>query len=138
MEFGTLIFNPCQKKDIDLLESAQNNYARKLFMRCYKMGYEHIPNGSTRAEQLDIPSLSERRKRVDLMMLFKTLTRKLSLDPIEFLGVALTISRAVRLRLYAAFARLQDKSNLLTYRHLSEHNLFISDNENFLDVFLSL
>lgn len=38
MEFATIIFKPCHKKDTDILESVQNNYERKLFMRCYGAG----------------------------------------------------------------------------------------------------
>lgn len=66
-------------------------------------------------------------------MLFKILTRKLSLDPIELFRAPLAKSRPGRLRLYPTVAKSQVWSNFLKYRHLRELNQFISDNENISD-----
>lgn len=35
MEPEKAVWNPCKKKDIEFLESVQNSFTRKLYLRCY-------------------------------------------------------------------------------------------------------
>ena len=65
-------------------------------------------------------------------MMFKILSKKLSLNPIEFFGVPLTITRRGRLTLRVPVARTQVRARFLTYRSARELNLILSENEQLM------
>ncbi|EYB84090.1 hypothetical protein Y032_0323g2497 [Ancylostoma ceylanicum] len=91
MESGTTVFNPYKQKDIDLLESVQNNFTRKVFMRCSGIDYSSIPNARERSKQLELPMLRSRRTKNDLVMMYKILSGTIDIDATEFLMFALYI-----------------------------------------------
>lgn len=80
-------FQSLTKEGHKLLESVQNNFALKLFLRCRGLNYDGIPSGSDRANMFSLPSLQTRRKRADLVVLIKVLTGMLSLTQLGFLGL---------------------------------------------------
>ena len=84
VESCTTVFSPYKKKDINLLESIQNNFTRKLLMRCSGLSYQHMPNDKRRRKQLDLPSLRSRRVRNDLVMAFKILTGRAGINSADF------------------------------------------------------
>lgn len=88
VETGTSVFSPHKKKDIALLECVQNNFTRKLAMRCSGLGYQFIPNGVYTRLLYGLQSLRSRRLRNDLLMAFKILTGRVSLNNEEFFSSA--------------------------------------------------
>ena len=136
MESGVAVFNPFKKKDIDLLESVQDGFTRKVVMRCFRMKYTQVPNGTARSKLLGLPTLCSRRKKADLIVMFKILSKKLSLNPVEFFGVPLTRTRSGRLRLHVPVARTQVRANFLTYRNVRELNSMLSENDKLIGLYL--
>lgn len=57
VESGTTVFNPHLKKDIRFLESVQNNFTRKLMLRCSGVDYRFIPNGDSRSKLLGLSTV---------------------------------------------------------------------------------
>lgn len=137
LESGTSVFNPFKKKDIALLESVQNNFTRKLFLRCFGTNYDNIPRGPDRAKQLKLPCLRSRRKMIDMTMMFKILTNRISIDPTLFFGAPLTTNRRGNLRLYLPVPKSQARSNFLTYRNLKDLNLLLGEDENIINMSVS-
>lgn len=131
-EFGTTVFNPLKKKDIDMLERIQNNFTRKAVMRCFGMDYSQIPNGRERNRMLGLKSLECRRQSFDLKMLLKILTQKVHINPCIFFRGHLSRTRRGKLQLYVPVARTTVRSTFLTYRSLREFNLLLAQNENLL------
>lgn len=125
VESGTTVFNPTRKKDIDLLESIQNSFTRKLMMRCFPVSYDMVPNGPQRSELFGLPSLVSRRRRADLIMMFKILTKKLNNDTEELLDGELTRSVRRKLKLRVPVAKSRLRTDFLTYRTLTELNLLL-------------
>lgn len=125
VESGTTVFNPTKKKDIDLLESVQNNFTRKLMMRCYSMNYSLIPRGPQRSVFFGLSSLRTRRKTADLLMMYKILANKLSINAQEFFEGTLTRSVRGKLKLRTSIARTRVRSDFLTYRILKDFNLLL-------------
>lgn len=125
VESGTTVFNPTKKKDADLLESVQNNFTRKLMMRCYSMDYNQIPHGPQRSLLFGLSSLRNRRRTADLLMMYKILANKLNINALEFVDGMLTRSVRGKLKLRISIARTRVRSNFLTYRILKDFNLLI-------------
>lgn len=136
VECGTTVFNPSKRKNILLLENVQNSFTRKLMMRCYGNNYYQMPNGAERAEMLGLPSLFIRRKRADLLMMFKILTGRVSINPLNFFGTRLTRNIRGKLRLYVSVAKSRARASFFTYRNLKEFNHILSTNEEVLGLSL--
>ncbi|EYC26747.1 hypothetical protein Y032_0010g946 [Ancylostoma ceylanicum] len=117
MESGTTVFNPYKQKDIDLLESVQNNFTRKVFIRCSGIDYSSIPNSTERSKQLGLPTLRSRRTKNDLVMMYKILTGTIDIDAAEFFMFApRTTSRSGGLRLPESVAKSQIRSKFFSHR----------------------
>ncbi|EYC10127.1 hypothetical protein Y032_0057g2777 [Ancylostoma ceylanicum] len=136
VESGITISNPFKKKDINLLESVQNSFTRKLMMRCFGMNYDQVPNGEKRCKILGLPTLQSRRIVADLTMTFKILKGKLSSNLTEFFEVSMTRTIIGKLKLNVPVARLRARSKFLTYRVLNEFSLLLAKNEHLLELSL--
>lgn len=66
-----------------------------------------------------------RRRRADLIMMFKILTKKLNNDTEEFLDGELTRSVRGKLKLRVPVAKSRLRTDFLTYRTLTELNLLL-------------
>lgn len=130
VESGITVFNPTKKKDIELLESVQNSFTRKLMMRCFSMNYDQIPHASQRSVLLGLPSLKNRRKAADRVMMFKIISNKLSVNPTDFFDGALTRSVRGKLKLRVSVAKTRVRSDFLTYRTLGDFNLLLGKYED--------
>lgn len=135
LETGTTVFSPYKKKDIDLLESAQNNFTRKLAMRCSGLSYEFIPDGVTRRRVFGLPSLFSRRKRNDMVMAFKILTGRASLCSSSLFSVANSRTRGSSIKIRAPSSRKQVRAKFFSLRVVPLLNKII--NEDFLHLSLS-
>ncbi|EYC43361.1 hypothetical protein Y032_0496g2482 [Ancylostoma ceylanicum] len=111
MESGTTVFNPYKQKDIDLLESVQNNFTRKVFMRCSGIGYSSIPNATERSKQLGSPTLRRRRTKNDLVGMYEILTGTTDIDGTAFFMFASRRTRSGGLRLAESVANSQTDQN---------------------------
>ena len=73
LEYGNAIWGPFYKKDIDMFESVQKR-ATKLIDTLKDKPYED------RLIALDLPSMTYRRKRGDLILMYKLINRLVRLD----------------------------------------------------------
>lgn len=129
VENGVTVFNPVKRKDIDFLEGVQNSFTRKLVMRCFGLKYAQVPCGAERSKLLGLSSLSNRRRKADLLMMFKILSGKLSIRPIDFFGAPLTRTVRGKLGLRVPMARSRVRANFLTYRSIKELNSLLNNDE---------
>lgn len=83
VENGTTVFYPYKNKDIKVIESVQNNFTRKLILRCTGLKYNLVPGWEERNNQLGLCSLKSRKDINDLMVLYKILTGRVSTDPTD-------------------------------------------------------
>ena len=79
LEYATEIWNPHIKKEIIRLEKFQKFFTKKIFWKC------HLPNlpYSQRLEYLNISTLEDRRKYLDLLTAFKIIRKETHLNPLK-------------------------------------------------------
>lgn len=123
------MFNPAMKKDIDLLESIQNSFTRKLVMRCFSIDHNIIRKGPQRADLFGLPSLKNRRKDAYIMM-YKIFAENVFIDPTDFFGGILTRSVRGKLKLRVSVTKSRVRSDFLTYRALKEFNLLLGKHDD--------
>ena len=83
VESGCTVFNS-DKGAVKALESVQNDFTRKLFMRKGGYTYCKVPSSEVRNRILGLTSLLSRRDRFDLVMVHKILTGQIGLKPSNF------------------------------------------------------
>ncbi|EYB87808.1 hypothetical protein Y032_0257g414 [Ancylostoma ceylanicum] len=128
VECGTTVFSPFTKKDIDLLESVQNSFARKLMFRCSTVRYSLIPNGYERRKQLGLFSLHSRRLKNDLIMAFKILKGEMSVEPRDFFDLTPSRTRGAHFKLRVSVAKTQVRSKFFSQRVVSAFNSILGGN----------
>ena len=86
LEYGSPIWNPYLKKDIDKIESVQKLFTRLLYCRCFREADypRSLPSYSIRLQELGLKSLYYRRVVADLMLAFKILRGEVSLKPSKY------------------------------------------------------
>ena len=83
VESGCTVFNS-DKGAVKALESVQNDFTRKLFMRKGGYTYCKVPSSEVRNRILGLKSLISRRDTFDLVMVHKILTGQIGLKPCNF------------------------------------------------------
>ena len=76
LEYGNAIWGPCYMGDLKLVEGVQRR-ATKLIPHLYDMPYED------RLEYLNLPSMEYRRKRGDMIQMYKIINGMVRMDPKE-------------------------------------------------------
>lgn len=126
VESGTTVFSPSLKKDINLLESVQNNFTRKLVLRCSGIDYRFIPNGEERRKMFELPSLRSRRLRNDLVMAYKILTGKSHLDSAKFFSIYNSTTRGGFIKIRTPRVRTRVRSAFFCHRVIPSISKFIT------------
>lgn len=126
VENGTAVFNPFLKKDIARLENVQNNFTRKLVLRCSGLPYSDIPNGVERRQRLDLPSLKSRRDKYDLLLAFKILHGITSVSSKMFFTLAQSRTRGGARKLATRASRTNVRSKFFSVRVVSAFNSLIA------------
>jgi hypothetical protein len=121
MEYGSTLWNPCQKKDIRCLEKVQRR-ATKLVKGLNNLSY------SERLIRLGLPTLEYRRKRNDMIQVFKIIK---GFDIVNkdnfFTFLATEQTRGHNYRLYKFPCQTQRRQNSFTNRVVNTWNSL--DNE---------
>ncbi|KAK6034062.1 hypothetical protein COOONC_28434, partial [Cooperia oncophora] len=105
LEYGSMIFFPHSKKSIYRLEAIQNSFTRKVLIRALGSNYKAIPRGVIRNKMLGLDSLLCRRKKLDLLMVFKILTGKVSIDRRDLFTLLPSHTRGAKSKLRLSKAR---------------------------------
>lgn len=86
-------FNPHKRKYVNEFESAQNNFIRKLMIRPIDFLYDQIPSYIERNANFRLKSLSYRRRKFDLIMLYKIDHRDCGLNVDELIKAKSSTTR---------------------------------------------
>ncbi|EYB81592.1 hypothetical protein Y032_0378g284 [Ancylostoma ceylanicum] len=103
MEYGTTIFNPHKKSLINMIEKVQNNFTRKLMIRT---------------------PLYKRRRRNDLLMMYKILHSLCGLKSSDFYVMRSLITRGGTIKPHITTAKTAIRQNFFTHRAVSDYLKF--------------
>lgn len=116
VEYGTVVFNPHKKMTSDKIERIQSNFTRKAWIRVNGLRYDSIPSSHNRNVKLGLTSLSERRRRFDLIMVHKILFGRCGLNHNEFFTFRRSITRGGSVKLCIPQARHRSRYNFFSIR----------------------
>ena len=119
-EFGPTIINgyPSVSK---LYESIQNDFTRKLFMRCGAPNYRAIPSPEIRNQTLGLDSLKLRRDIADIKMVTKILSPNSLIDISQFFTLRPSRTRGQPFKISYSRARGRLRANFFTCRAGSKY-----------------
>ena len=116
LEYGNAIWGPHNKGDIKMVESVQRR-ATKLVPELKHLPYEE------RLRQLQLPSLNYRRKRGDMIKMFKIMNGMVRFEPTRLFTPARTnITRGHSKRIYKKHAVQVIRSNAFSQRVVNSWN----------------
>ncbi|EYC29668.1 hypothetical protein Y032_0006g3113 [Ancylostoma ceylanicum] len=116
LEYGTTVFNPKSKNTVMRLESVQNSFTRKLWIRLHGYNYANIPSASVRNRTFKIPSLATRRIKRDLVMIYKIICGKNHLSVDKFFRLSPSCTRGGPFKIEFSTAKNSLRSNFFTQR----------------------
>lgn len=135
LEYGTAVFNPYKRKNIDKIERVQNSFTRKLMIRSMGFLYDCIPSAKERNLNLGLRTLSWRRKKLDLLLFHKIIHGRSGLRLNMFCTERASTTRGGASKIVLPRARINCRSHFFlnrvvpTYTRLSR-NKPISANLN--------
>ena len=115
LEYCNSIWNPYMVKDIKLIESVQRR-ARKIVPTLSLLPYEE------RLKLFDLPTLKYRRRRSDMIIVYKMLKDLIDLDRESFFRMSNLYTRGHSKKLYKPFSRLKIRSQFFSPRVIDEWN----------------
>ncbi|XGW28756.1 hypothetical protein V3C99_008503 [Haemonchus contortus] len=128
VESGTSVFFPFKKKDVQLLESVQNSFTRKLILRCSALSFKSLPSGVERRHRYALPSLTHRRHVNDLVMAFKILTGRVAVDSADFFTLVKSRTRGSTVKIRFPIVRTQVRAKSFAIRVLPLLNKIYDEN----------
>lgn len=84
LEYNSYIFNPATVNEVNLIESVQRNFTKRVFYRC------HLPplDYPARCKLLEIETLERRRIILDLVVFYKIFYHQTILNPMDFVRLS--------------------------------------------------
>ncbi|EYB97415.1 hypothetical protein Y032_0141g2258 [Ancylostoma ceylanicum] len=116
LEYGTVVFNPSKRKSILELENVQNSFTRKLLIRVMGFLYDSIPTSVVRNKNLGLHSLSYRRRKHDLLLVYKIVHGLVGLAPNSMFEVRASCTRGSADKLIIARPRKSIRRRFFVYR----------------------
>ena len=115
LEYANVIWGPIYKGDQKLVETVQRRAAIKLISNISRLRY------------LNLPSLHHRRRRGDMITVFKILTGRLNVDKSKFFEMQLnTNTRGHSLKIFKQHARIFVKRQSFASRTINDWNMLPS------------
>ena len=127
MEYGTTIFNPHKKSLINMIEKVQNNFTRKLMIRTVgfsNLSYQKMPSSNIRNKLYRLQPLYKRRRRNDLLMMYKILHSLCELKSSDFYVMRSSITRGGTIKPHITTAKTAIRQNFFTHRAVSDYLKF--------------
>ncbi|EYB86673.1 hypothetical protein Y032_0275g1063 [Ancylostoma ceylanicum] len=116
LEYGATVFSPKCKRSIIRLEAVQNSFTRKLWIRLHGYDYANIPPASARNCIFKIPSLAARRRKYDLLMVYKIISGKIHLPVDKFYTISSSRTRGGPFKIMYPIAKSSLRSSFFTQR----------------------
>ena len=120
LEYGNVIWGPFYKEDIKALERVQKR-ATKLIPKLRDMAYED------RLRELKLPSLMHRRRRGDMILVYKLLTDKINIEKNSFFQLSHLANRGHKLKIYKQHAKKLTRINNFSNRIVNDWNALPSN-----------
>ena len=120
VDYGNSIWFPVLKKDMRIIENTQRR-ATKLLPDFYHLSYEQ------RLEALNLPTLLYRRKRGDLILVFKILNGIDDISPEKFFQFSDTTTRGHSKKLYKQRSNKSIRQNFFAIRVIDDWNSLPKD-----------
>ena len=116
LEYGNTVWYPCYKQDSQELEKVQRR-ATKLVKNLRDMAYP------ARLRALDLPTLVYRRKRADMLQMYRIITGVDNLDSNNFVKMDPGVrTRGHRFKILKVRAETREKRSTLGYRAVNDWN----------------
>ena len=116
LDYGNTVWHPCYKQDSQELEKVQRR-ATKLVKNLRDMAYP------ARLRALDLPSLVYRRKRADMLQMYRIITGVDNLDSNNFVKMDPGVkTRGHRFKILKVRAETREKRSTLGYRAVNDWN----------------
>ena len=116
LEYNSIIWSPCTKKEIDLIEKVQRRFTKRL-RGCKSLTYE------ARLVRLGIPSLELRRLHLDLIYCYKLVFGLIRLDTDKFIDFSpVSATRGHAYKLYKPRCTNAVRKNFFTERVVNVWN----------------
>ena len=116
LEYGTVVFNPYKAKNILALEKVQNSFTRKVLIRSIGFSYNRILNSKERNLNFSLESLAVRRRKFDLIMVYKMLFGQSALDNKAFFKLNSSFTRGATRKLRIPCSRKNVRRHFFTCR----------------------
>ena len=115
MEYANIIWGPHYAQDTQSLERIQRR-ATKMIPELKLLSYEN------RLRMLKLPSLAHRRRRGDMIFMFKLISGKLNLDPQSFFKISETTTRGHKYKVFKKHAKKLTRINSFSQRVVNDWN----------------
>ena len=115
MEYGNAIWGPFYKEDSKAIERVQRR-ATKLVPHLRSLPYEE------RLRQLNLPSLLHRRRRGDMILVYKILTGKMNINKNYFFQLSHLSSRGHKLKIFKQHAKKFTRVHTFSNRIVNDWN----------------
>ena len=116
LEYGSVIWSPHLKKDIDLIESIQRRATRVCLPKLRNLTY------TDRLTTLNLYSLAYRRKRGDLIQVYRILNGLDNIDATNFFVFADKYTRGNNYKLTKGFNAKSVRYNVFSQRIINDWN----------------
>ena len=115
LEFGPSVLNsdPTIGR---ILESAQNGFTRKVYLRTESLDYSQIPSAAERNRELQIDELKHRRNVADIKMISKLLAEESPLNKELFFSFAQSRTRGAPVKIKYPIAKKAIRRNSFSVR----------------------
>ena len=115
LEYGSVIWNPKQEQDKVRVEQIQRR-ATKMIIGLENLSYED------RLKKLDLPSLQHRRRRADMLQVFKIVMQLERIDFSDFFQYGTSFTRGHNKKLFKPRPRLDIRKNTFSSRIINDWN----------------
>lgn len=115
MEYANIIWGPHYVQDTQSLERIQRR-ATKMIPELKLLSYEN------RLRKLKLPSLAHRRRRGDMIFMFKLISGKLNIDPQNFFKISETTTRGHKYKVFKKHAKKLTRINSFSQRVVNDWN----------------
>ena len=120
VESGCTVFNS-ERMCVKAIESVQNDFTRKLFMRLGGYTYCKIPSAEFRNKKLGLQSLEKRRNVFDLIMVHKIVHGNSGVETAKFYTFENSRTRGTRLKLRFTAPKFKTRAQFFTVRAGSKY-----------------
>ena len=99
----------------------QNSFTRKVLLRTLHFDYKNVPFSSVRNRMFGLDSLVVRRRKLDLIMVYKILHNLVKIDPSSFFTICQTHTRGEGSKIFIPFTKHSARFRFFVHRAGSDY-----------------